>query len=90
MGRRQKKNKLRNGYIAGACARITKSTRREREKVIVMQKSQFSGRLGAMRCDTRRCRAIIITTDDIIPVEASTQVPAEADFVVRSAPLMHF
>jgi len=32
-----------------------------------MQKSQFSGRLGAMRCDTARCRAIIITTDDIIP-----------------------
>lgn len=38
------------------------------EKVIVMQKSQFSGRLGAMRRDTKRCRTIIITTDDIIPV----------------------
>jgi hypothetical protein len=32
-----------------------------------MQKSQFSGRLGVMRCDTARCCAIIITTDDIIP-----------------------
>lgn len=40
--------------------------KRER-KVIVMQKSQFSGRLGAMRCDTARCCAIIITTGDIIP-----------------------
>jgi len=33
----------------------------------VMQKSQFSGRLGVMRCDTARCCAIIITTGDIIP-----------------------
>ena len=36
-------------------------------EVIMMQKSQFSGRLGAMRRDTPRCCAIIITTGDIIP-----------------------
>ncbi|KYN12870.1 hypothetical protein ALC57_14935 [Trachymyrmex cornetzi] len=36
-----------------------------------MQKSQFSGRLGAMRCDTARCCAIIITTGDIIPFGGS-------------------
>lgn len=45
---------------------------RERE-VIVMQKSQFSGRLDAMRCDTARCRAIIITTGDIIPCGGSVR-----------------
>lgn len=52
----------------------TQAGKREREReVIVMQKSQFSGRLDAMRCDTARCYAIIITTGDIIPCGRSVR-----------------
>lgn len=57
----------------------------------MMQKSQFSGRLGAMRRDTPRCCAIIITTDDIIPspdlpLGADTLLPTvETDFTDRPA-----
>lgn len=50
--------------------RVQKGERRwgdDEGEVIMMQKSQFSGRLGAMRRDTPRCCAIIITTGDIIP-----------------------
>lgn len=51
--------------------RVQKGERRrwgdDEGEVIMMQKSQFSGRLGAMRRDTPRCCAIIITTGVIIP-----------------------
>lgn len=60
-----------------------------------MQKSQFSGRLDAMRCDTARCCAIIITTDDIIPSGRSdgggAEIPVaavETDWLGSDALLM--
>lgn len=70
--------------------RVQKGERRwgdDEGEVIMMQKSQFSGRLGAMRRDTPRCCAIIITTGDIIPSpdlqrgwRELRRLPVETDF----------
>lgn len=77
-----------------ACARArggwssVEQARRHEEgerEVIMMQKSQFSGRLGAMRRDTPRCCAIIITTDDIIPSVDLPRKGASLRVLARSA-----